>query len=125
MIRQRIEKGRKLAEKHHLPRSHQVIVSNIIKAPVSLLYYMWKNDKARNQWMSNSGIIIRKASRNHSLCMVWLNNQSGVEVYFFPLGDNECQVTVQHNQIPDLKEELKMREFWSKSLERLDIIMRT
>jgi hypothetical protein len=63
--------------------------------------------------------VVRKATRNKSLRITWVDGQTSVEVLFYAKGKSKSQVVVQHSQLSDAKAAERMKGYWSEQLARL------
>jgi uncharacterized protein YndB with AHSA1/START domain len=122
MVTVTYEQARGLREKHQKPAGYEISVSRTIGAPVSKAYKAWTDDKLRKQWLP-ANLTIRKATSNKSLRISWEDGKTSVAVAFLPKGTGKCQVVAQHSKLPEAKAAAKMKEFWSKALDRLKALI--
>jgi uncharacterized protein YndB with AHSA1/START domain len=119
MVTVTYEQARGLREKHQKPAGYQVSISRIIKTPLAKLFNSVANEKARKAWLPEDGLTTRKATPNKSIRITWNDDKSSLEINFYSKGDDKSQVVVQHSKLPDAKASAKMKDYWSKALDRL------
>lgn len=119
MVTVTYEQVRGLREKHQKPEGYQISVSRTIKAPLAKLFKFFANEKARNEWLAEDGLTIRKATPNKSIRITWSDGKSSLEINFYSKDDDKSQVVVQHSKLPDAKASTKMKAYWAKALDRL------
>lgn len=119
MVTVTYEQARGLREKHQKPEGFEISVSRTINAPISMLYQAFANDKARNAWLAEDGLTVRKATVNRSVRGTWNDVKTSLEINFVPKGDDKSQVVVQHSKLPNAKASVTMKTFWGKALDRL------
>ena len=108
-----------LRDKHQRPDGYQISVSRTINVPVSKLYKSVANEKTRNVWLDEDGLVVRKSTANKSMRVTWSDGKQGLEFNFYPKGDTKSQVVVQHSKISDAKNAAKLKTYWSAALDRL------
>ncbi len=113
------EEARGLRERHQKPAGFQISVSRTINVPISKLYYAFANDKARNAWLAEDGLAVRKATANKSMRVTWNDVKTSLEISFLSKGDDKSQVVVQHSKLPNAKASAEMKTYWGKALDRL------
>jgi uncharacterized protein YndB with AHSA1/START domain len=84
-----------------------------------MLYHAFANDKARNAWLAEDGLAVRKATTNKSMRVTWNDVKTSLEINFYPKDDDKSQVVVQHSKLPNAKAAATMKAFWGKALDRL------
>jgi uncharacterized protein YndB with AHSA1/START domain len=119
MVTVTYEQGRGLREAHQKPGGYEISVSRTINAPISKLYHAFANDKARNAWLAEDGLAVRKATPNKSMRVTWNDVKTSLEISFLSKGDNKSQVVVQHSKLPNAKASTTMKAYWGKALDRL------
>lgn len=119
MVTVTYEQVRGLREKHQKPAGYQVSISRIIKTPPAKLFKSFANEKARKAWLPEDGLTTRKVTTNKSIRVNWNDNKSSLEINFYSKGDDKSQVVVQHSKLRDAKAAAKMKDYWSKALDRL------
>ena len=113
------EQARGLRDTHEKPGGYQISVSRTVNVPLANLYKVVANEKSRSSWLSEDGLVVRKATANKSLRVTWKDGKSSLEINFYPKGDGKSQVVVQHSKLPDAKAAAHMKIFWGKALDRL------
>jgi uncharacterized protein YndB with AHSA1/START domain len=119
MVTVTYERARGLRDLHQKPGGYEISVSRTINVPVSKLYRAFANDKARNAWLAEDGLAVRKATPNKSLRVTWNDVKTSLEISFIAKSDNKSQVVVQHSKLPNAKASTTMKTYWSKALDRL------
>lgn len=119
MVTVTYEQMRGLREKHKKPGGYQISVSRTLKTPLAKLFKSFANEKARNAWLAEDSLTVRKATPNKSVRISWNDGKSSLEINFYSKGDDKSQVVVQHSKLPDAIASAKMKAYWAKALERL------
>lgn len=119
MVTVTYEQARGLREPHQKPGGFEVSVSRTINAPISKLYHAFANDKARNAWLAEDGLAVRKATPNKSMRVTWNDMKTSLQITFLSKGDNKSQVVVQHSKLPNAKASTTMKTYWGKALDLL------
>ena len=119
MVTVTYEQARGLREVHQKPGGYEISVSRTINAPISKVYHAFANDKARNAWLPEEGLAVRKATPNKSMRVTWNDVKTSLEISFLSKGDNKSQVVVQHSKLPNAKASTTMKAYWGKALDRL------
>ncbi len=119
MVTVTYEQARGLREQHEKPGGYQISVSRTVNAPLGNLYKAVASEKSRSRWLSEDGLVVRKATANKSMRVTWKDGKSSLEINFYPKGDGKSQVVVQHSKLPDAKAAARMKTFWSQALDRL------
>ena len=119
MVTVTYERARGLRELHQKPSGYEISVSRTINVPVEKLYRAFANDKARNAWLAEDGLAVRKATANKSLRVTWNDVKTSLEITFLSKGENKSLVVVQHSKLPNAKASTTMKTYWGKALDRL------
>ena len=119
MVTATYEQARGLRDLHQKPEGYQISVSRTIKVPIGKLYNAFANDKARNAWLAEEGLAVRKATANKSMRVTWNDVRTTLEINFYPKGEDKSQVVVQHSKLPNAKASASMKTYWTKALNRL------
>ena len=119
MVTVTYEQARGLREKHQKPDGYEISVSRTIKAPLVRAFKAVANEEARNVWLLEERLTVRKVLPNKCIRITWKDEQSSVEIYFASKDDDKSQVVVQHRKLPDAKASARMKAYWSKALDRL------
>jgi hypothetical protein len=125
MVTVTYEQARGLREKYQTPGGYQISVSRTLNAPLAKLYKSFTNEKLRNAWLGEDGLVVRKANANKSMRVNWNDGQTSLEIGFCAKGDDKAQVAVQHSKLPNAKASEKMKIFWTKALDRLRASLET
>ncbi len=119
MVAVTYEHARGLRKQHERPDGYQISVSRTINVPIGKLYNAFANDRARNAWLAEDGLAVRKATTNKSLRVTWNDVKTSLEINFYPKGEDKSQVVVQHSKLPNAKASSTMKTYWGKALDRL------
>lgn len=123
MVTVTYEQARGLREQHQKPAGYQISVSRTVNASLAKLFKSFANEEARNAWLNEAGLTIRKAMPDKSLRMNWNDGKTSLEVTFLSKDDKKSQVVVQHSKLPDGKAAAKMKAYWAKALDRLRALL--
>jgi hypothetical protein len=113
------EHERGLREKHETQSGYQITVSRTFPFPVSKLFKLWHNEKARSKWLIDDALTIRTVRTERMLRGLWDNGKTPVEVGFYPKGQSKCQVVVRHIKLGGSAEASRAKKYWSEALDRL------
>jgi uncharacterized protein YndB with AHSA1/START domain len=119
MVTVTYEQARGMRKPNERPDGYQISVSRTVKVPIEKLYKAFANDKARNAWLAEDGLAVRKATANKSMRVTWNDVKTSLEINFFPKGDDKSQVVVQHSKLPNAKASATMKTYWTRALDRL------
>jgi uncharacterized protein YndB with AHSA1/START domain len=119
MVTVTYEQARGLRALHEKPKGFEISVSRTVNVPVGVLYRAFANDKARNAWLAEDGLAVRKATTNKSMRVTWNDVKTSLEINFVSKADNKSQVVVQHSKLPNAKSAATMKAYWGKALDRL------
>jgi uncharacterized protein YndB with AHSA1/START domain len=119
MVTVTYERARGLRKLHQNPGGYEISVSRTINAPISKVYYAFANDKARNAWLPEEGLAVRKATPNKSMRVTWNDVKTSLEISFLSKSGAKSQVVVQHSKLPNAKASTTMKAYWGKALDRL------
>lgn len=117
MVAVEYEQARGLRKKHEKPSGFQISRSVTVAVPAARAYAAWSDPRARAKWLSEP-IVVRTATPAKSLRMTWSDGKTNVETYFWSRAPRKCQVTVQHNKLPDERAAESMKAFWLSALTR-------
>lgn len=120
MVTVTYEQVRGLRDKHEMPSGYQISRSKTFTLPVDIVYAAWEDDQQRAGWLPDPGFTIRKARANKSLRVTWVDGKTNLDVEFYTKGPEKCQVTVQHDRLPDAERAEKMKVYWGEALDRLN-----
>ncbi len=119
MVTVTYEQARGLREAYQKTKGYSANSSKTITAPLAKLYKAWSDDKLRNRWLPEKGIVIRKATPEKSMRITWSDGKTSVSVYFLAKGEAKSQVALEHEKLPDAKAVVKMKTYWAEALGRL------
>ncbi len=117
------EQERGLREKHQTPQGFQAGCSRTLGAPLPRLYRHWHDRKLRALWLDDPDFVIRKATRDGSLRITWVDGRTSVEVNFVEKGPARSQVAVQHRKLPNARSVSRMKSYWARQLDRLKQVL--
>jgi uncharacterized protein YndB with AHSA1/START domain len=123
MVTVTYEQVHQLRDKHEKPDGYEISVSRTIAVPVTRLFNAWQNDKERNRWLTETGLVIRRATSPKSMRITWVDGKTSLEVGFYPKGQAKSQVSVQHSKLASAKAAAQMKTYWAGVLDRLKEIL--
>ena len=121
MVTVSYEQSRGLRDAHQKPDGYQISVSRTVASPLSLLFSAFSDDNKRDEWLEEDGLEIRKATLNKSLRVTWNDGKTSLEVNFYSKGNDKSQVVVQHSKLPTAAAATRMKTYWTKALDRLQV----
>ena len=104
---------------HEKTDGYQISVSRTLKSPLSFLYSSFASEKSRDEWLGESGLQVRKATKNKSMRVTWKDGKSRLEINFYPKDKDKAQVVVQHSKLANAAAAARMKTYWTKALDRL------
>lgn len=119
MVTVTYEQQRGLRDQHQKPKGYEISISRTIGVSLTKLYKIVATEKSRTQWLTEEGLVVRKATPNKSLRVTWKDGKTSLEIAFAAKGDQKSQIVVQHSKLPDAKAAAKMKTYWGKALDRL------
>jgi uncharacterized protein YndB with AHSA1/START domain len=119
MVAVTYEQARGLREPHEKPGGFEIARTKVIAVPLSSLYSAWQDIEKRRQWLKDSEFTIRKATRNKSLRITWVDGATHVVADFYSKGPQKSQVAVQHSKLADSGAAEKMKAYWERQLASL------
>jgi uncharacterized protein YndB with AHSA1/START domain len=119
MITVTYEQQSGLRQNHEKPDGFQISVSRIVNTPLSKLFKSFENESARNDWLGEKGLIIRKATTNKSMRVTWKDGKTSLEINFYPKDTGKSQIVVQHSKLANAAAATRMKNYWGKALDRL------
>lgn len=111
-------------EKHAKQDGYAVSVSRTIDVPLSRLYRAWSDKRLRRRWLPEGDFEIRRATKEKSLRITWIDGVTHVDVNFYGKGNGKSQVTVQHKKLADRKSVDKVKRLWSDRLDALKQVLK-
>lgn len=123
MVTVAYEQERGLRKKHETPQGFQASCSRTLGAPLARLYRHWHDRRLRALWLDDPGFAIRKATKDRSLRITWVDEKTSVEVNFVAKGPARSQVAVEHRKLPNARSVLRMKTYWGKQLDRLKSLL--
>ena len=119
MVTVTYEQQRGMRKVHEKPEGYEISVSRTIRAPVAKAYKACGSEKSRALWLTEKGLVVRKATVNKCLRVTWKDGKTSLEISFLSKGDDKSQVVVQHRKLADAGSAAKMKTYWGKALDRL------
>jgi hypothetical protein len=120
MITVHYERARGLRVTHQkFDGSFSASVSKTIGVPVAKLYEAWADARQRRRWLPDAPLKIRKATRNKSMRITWDGGPSGLDVQFLAKGPTKSQVSLDHEDLPNLAAVPKSKAYWRAALATL------
>ena len=100
------------------PEGFQISKSITFNTVIEKAYTAWTDETVREKWLADPGITIRKATKNHSLRITWVDGKSSVDVSFAVKKD-KAQVVINHSKLPDPQKAEEMKKYWADQLDKL------
>jgi len=119
MVTVNYEQQTGLRASHERPDGFSVSVSRTVNVPVTKLYKSFATAKARDSWLGQTAVQVRKATPNKSMRVTWKDQKSSLEINFYPKSADKSQVVVQHSKLANASEAAKMKTYWGKALDLL------
>jgi hypothetical protein len=91
------EQARGLRAVHLKPEGFEISVSKTIALPRANVFAAWHDEKLRRLWLKNI-IVIRKATPDKSLRIIWSDGLSSLSVELYVRTVQKTQVVVQHQK---------------------------
>ncbi len=120
MITVHYERARGLRVTHQkFDGSFSASVSKTIGVPVAKLYEAWTDTRQRRRWLPDAPLKIRKATANKSLRITWDGGPSGLDVQFLAKGPAKSQVSLDHEDLPNVTAVSKSKAYWRAAIAAL------
>ncbi|HZS08815.1 MAG TPA: DUF4287 domain-containing protein [Blastocatellia bacterium] len=119
MVAVTYEQARGLRDKHQKMDGYSVSGSRIVAVPVATLFRAWNDKRARNRWLPDVDLTIRRATENKSLRITWADGRTDLDVNLYEKGVGKSQVAVEHSKLKDAKHAAEMKAYWAGALDRL------
>lgn len=113
------EQARGLRKKHQKPQGYEISSNKTVNVGISTLFTAWRDKRRREQWLPKTPMTIRKATRNKSMRIGWIDEKTSVDADFYAKGTGKSQITVQHRKLKTAKEAARMKTYWKGRLETL------
>ena len=108
-----------LRQNHEKPDGFEISVSRTLDVPVSSIYLAFADENARNSWLAEDGLVVRKATKNKSMRITWKDGKTSLSINFAAKNNGKSQVVVQHMKLPSAPAASRMKTYWTKALDRL------
>jgi hypothetical protein len=119
MVTVTYEQARGLREKHQTAGGYQVSCSKTFNESVGRLFRAWKEPEIRERWLEDPGFELRKATKDKSMRITWVDGKTSVELNFYVKGNTKTQVVVQHSKLGSGQAAQRMKAYWAKQFVRL------
>jgi len=123
MVTVTYEQARGMRERHETPAGYQASASKTVAAPLPRLYRAWSARATRIRWLPDPDFTLRKATRNRSMRITWVDGETNVEVNFYARGEGKAQVSVQQSSLANARQVAKAKAYWSRALGRLKVLL--
>ena len=110
-------------EKHQKPGGYEVSASKTIGVSLATLYRAWSDKRTRQRWLEEADFEIRKATRDKSMRITWVDGVTHVDANFYAKGDAKSQIAVQHKKIGDAKSAARIKKAWAERLVKLKTML--
>jgi uncharacterized protein YndB with AHSA1/START domain len=118
MVTVNYEQQRGLRQHHEKPDGFQISVSRTIDTSLPQLFKAFYDEAIRHDWLGEDGLVVRKATNNKSMRVIWKDKKTSLEINFYPKGTKN-QVVVQHSKLANAAAAARMKGYWAKALDRL------
>lgn len=116
------EQARGLRMKHQKTYGFQISKSITITTDIQNAYNAWSDKKILAKWLADTDFTLRKATKQKSLRITWIDNETHLDVYFYPKGDRS-QVTINHGKIKTRNQAEEMKIYWGEQLKKLKVLL--
>jgi uncharacterized protein YndB with AHSA1/START domain len=110
-------RGRRV--EHQTTRGFQVSASRTLPISAAAAYRLWADEEERARWLPRARLTVRTATPAKSLRITWDADGTNVVVMLTPKGAAKCQMTVQHDKLPDAEAADRVQAHWRKRLDAL------
>jgi hypothetical protein len=98
-------------------------VSKTIGVPVARLYDAWADARKRARWLPAAPLQIRKTTKDKSMRITWDGGPGGLDVQFLAKGPAKSQVSLDHEDLPNLAAVSKSKAYWRLAVARLKAVL--
>lgn len=112
-----------LREVHETSSGYSISRSKTINVSIVKLFHSFNDAVARRRWLSDSSFTVRKATKNKSMRITWVDGKTSLEVGFFSKGAGKSQVAVQHSKLKNAQEATRQKAYWEKQLGKLKTLL--
>jgi uncharacterized protein YndB with AHSA1/START domain len=123
MVTVAYEQARGKRRKHEKPEGFEISASKTVAVPVAELFRAWNDARTRARWLSDRGLVIRKATPSKFMRLTWVDGKSRLDVNFYAKGARKSQASLQHGRLPNARAAENMKDFWQKELQRLKTLL--
>jgi len=104
--------------------SWEATKSKTIAVPVDKLFEAFANARTRKRWLGDVKLKVRSATKPKAMHLTW-DDQTSVDIGFFPKGDAKSYVAVAHVKLPSKADADQKKQFWSEKLDALAKLLLT
>ena len=76
--------------------------------------------RLRDKWL-DAAITIRKAFATSLVKCNWIDGSPTLDFRFKAVTGRDTEIEVEHRRLPTRQEAMRMKDFWSSALERLEL----
>jgi hypothetical protein len=117
------EQARGLRKKHETSRGFSISASRVVVAPLNESWLAFADRKLRAQWLDQRFRV--SSQRKHRSLRGALDDDTRLEVMFYPKGEGLSQISVQHNKLANEKQARASKKAWAKRLDELRHLLET
>ncbi len=117
------ERARGKRRKHEKTDGYEVSASKTIACSVETLYAAWIDEAARQQWLPDAALTIRKLTPPRIIRIAWDGGASTVDVRCSANGSAGSQIMVRHERLPDADAAERMKAYWKERLGALKAML--
>ncbi len=123
MVTVQYEQDVKGRVKHETTSGFQISKSKTLSFSVSKIFTAVQSPSQRKFWLKDPNFKITTSTRNKSIRAKWIDGQTNIEIQFYPKDKAKTQLVVQHNKLSSARDATKMKTYWDKSFEKLNIFL--
>ena len=123
MVTVTYEKERGLRDDHEKLGGFEISKSKTINVSLDNLFAYVTNKKLREKWLDKIPIKIRKETKNRSMRITWLEDNTNLELNFYEKSDKKSQIVAQHNKLKTKKGAEEKKKYWDIKLGQLKALL--
>lgn len=123
MVTVQYEQDVKGRVKHETTSGFQISKSKTLPFSVSMIFFAIQSPAKRKAWLTYPDFKITTSTKNKSIRGKWIDGKTNIEFQFYAKDKIKTQLVVQHNKISSIKEAEKLKTYWGKSLESLNLFL--
>lgn len=124
MVKVEYERARGLRKLNQKTDGFALSASRTLPVPIGTLYKAWSEARTRKRWLADPDYTLRKATRDKSLRITWVDGETNVNVYFWDKGAAKSQVSVNHDKLAGPRDVTRLKAYWRKNLDRLAALLK-